>query len=246
MTNLLDVKNLSVSVEGKEIINSFNLEIKKGEVLALMGPNGSGKSTLANTIMGNPKYRIESGDILFKGESMKELEPDKRARRGIFMSFQYPSAVAGVTVANFLRAAVQARQGKDEKLDLLKTYESFKKSAEELGIDEEFLSRYINEGFSGGEKKRTEILQMAVLEPDLAILDETDSGLDIDALKAVAEGINKIRNSERAILLITHYKRILEYVKPDRIIIMKDGKLVKTGGPELADEIENKGYGGLI
>jgi len=242
----LVVKNLEVSVDNEKILKGVNLEIGKGEVVALMGPNGSGKSTLANVIMGNPNYKIDSGEVTYKGKNILELSPDKRSKLGIFLSFQYPSAITGVTVANFLRTAMQSRLGKNEKIDILKFYDEIKEKADELNIDESFLSRYLNDGFSGGEKKITEILQMAVLKPEIAILDETDSGLDVDALKAVASGINKIRSDNMGVLIITHYQRILNYIKPDRVIVMNKGKIVKSGGPELAEEIEEKGYEGLI
>ena len=236
----LIIKNLVVSVDGKEIIKKLNLEIKDNEIVALMGPNGSGKSSLANAIMGNPKYKIENGEIYYNDKNILNLKVHERARLGLFLSFQYPAEVPGLSVSNFLRTAYNSLNNK--KISVIE----FKKLLEEkmnlLKIDKSFMQRYLNEGFSGGEKKRMEILQLAVLNPELAILDETDSGLDISSLKVVANGINKLKNKNNSILLITHYNRILQYIKPDRVCIMVNGKIVKEGKAELADEIEKHGY----
>lgn len=237
---LLEIRDLHVSVEGKEILKGISLSAEKGQVHALMGPNGSGKSTLSHTLMGHPKYQVTRGQILFKGEEVTPLKTDGRARAGIFLAFQYPTAIPGVSVANFLRTAMKARFGggfqpKEFRKEL-------KKAMADLGIDEAFATRYVNDGFSGGEKKRHEILQMALLKPELAILDETDSGLDIDALRTVAEGINRLRGPNLGILLITHYQRILNYVQPDIVHVFIDGKIIRSGGKELAHELEAKGY----
>lgn len=238
---MLEIKNLHVEVEGKEILKGVNLKLEPGKVHALMGPNGSGKTTLAYVLMGHPKYRVVSGKILFKGEDITNLKPDERARRGLFLSFQHPTEISGVTISKFLRESYKSL--KEKKLSLLEFENLLEEKTELLGIDKKFLFRYLNEGFSGGEKKRTEILQLAVLDPQVAILDETDSGLDIDALRAVAEGINKFMNPNKIILIITHYKRILDYVKPDKISIMINGKIVLEGSGILADNLEKKGYG---
>jgi Fe-S cluster assembly ATP-binding protein len=240
----LEIQNLHVEVEGKEILKGVDLAVSRGEIHALMGPNGSGKSTLANTIMGHPSFEITEGKILFKGEDATSMEPDERARLGLFMAFQYPSAIPGVSVINFLRTAINAnRKARSEDPISLK---DFRKQLEQkmdlLKVDREFTRRYLNEGFSGGEKKRCEILQMAILEPAVAVLDETDSGLDIDALRTVAEAVNAMRGPERGVLIITHYQRILGYVTPDFVHIMLDGRIVEEGGPELAAEMEQKGY----
>jgi Fe-S cluster assembly ATP-binding protein len=238
---MLEIKDLHAEIDGKEILKGLNLEVKRGEIHALMGPNGSGKSTLANVIMGNPKYKITSGKILFDGEDITEMSPDERAKKGLFLSFQYPSEVSGITISNFLRSALNSVR--EEKISVL----DFKKLIEEklkiLNTDRNFAQRYLNEGFSGGEKKKSEILQLAILNPKIAILDETDSGLDIDALRAVANGVNNIMSEENAILIITHYKRILEYIRPDKLSIMIDGKIALEGDGELVDELEKRGYG---
>lgn len=238
--NELIVKDLYVNVDGKEIVKGLNLEVKENEVVALMGPNGSGKSTLANVIMGNPKYQVTKGKILYKGKNILELKPYDRAKLGLFLSFQYPAEVPGVSLANFLRTAYNSLNG--NKISVI----DFKKLLEEkmslLKIDKSFMNRYLNEGFSGGEKKRAEILQLTVLNPSLAICDETDSGLDLSSLKIVANGINKLKNSKNSILLITHYNRILQYVKPNRVYIMYNGKIIKEGNAELADKLEKHGY----
>jgi len=238
----LEIKDLHVSIEGSEIIKGLSLTVKGGEVHALMGPNGSGKSTLANTLMGHPRYDVEDGQVLLDGEDILEMEPDERAKRGLFLAFQYPVEIPGVTVANFLRAAYNALHGDEKPLSVLEFHQLLQQHMKELEMDEEFAGRYLNEGFSGGEKKRHEILQMALLKPRIAIMDETDSGLDIDALKIVAEGVNRQRSDELGVLVITHYSRILEYLKPDYVHIMMDGRIVRSGGPELAKELEEKGY----
>ena len=229
---MLEIKNLSASIDSKTILNGLNLVIKKGEVHAIMGPNGAGKSTLAKILAGHPAYEVTQGEIWFKGQDLLELEPEERARLGLFMSFQYPLEISGVTNRQFLEDAMKA---------LGKTGDIEEKMAS-LNIRSEFLDRNINEGFSGGEKKRNEILQMSLFQPDLAVLDETDSGLDIDAIRIVAKGVNKERNKENALLLITHYQRLLEYICPDFVHVLADGKIIRTGGPELALELEEKGY----
>jgi Fe-S cluster assembly ATP-binding protein len=236
----LEIQNLHVKTEDREILHGVDLNVAKGETHALMGPNGSGKSTLANTIMGNPNYEVTEGKILLNGEEITEADPDERARAGLFLAFQYPATIPGVSVANFLRMAVNA--GRDEPIKVSDFGKELKRQTELLRIDREFTSRYLNEGFSGGEKKRAEILQLAMLRPQFAILDETDSGLDIDALRVVADGVNELRGPELGTLIITHYTRILQYVKPDFVHIMLDGRIVREGGSELADELEDKGY----
>jgi Fe-S cluster assembly ATP-binding protein len=249
----LVVKDLRVAVEGKEILKGLSLEVRKGEIHAIMGPNGSGKSTFANTLMGHPRYEVTGGDILFKGESILEDEADARARKGLFMAFQYPVAIPGLTVANFLRTALNARlapkgaEGNGQvpvKRGISpKDFRALlKEKMELLRVDESFAGRYLNDGFSGGEKKRAEILQMAVLKPEIAILDETDSGLDIDALKVVAGGVNALAGPDVGVLVITHYQRILNYIKPHHVHVLVNGRIVRSGGPELALELESKGY----
>ncbi len=240
---LLCVHDLHVSVEGKEILKGLTLTVQAGQVHALMGPNGSGKSTLSFCLMGHPKYRVTSGQMLYKGRNIAELAPNKRAAAGIFLAFQYPTAIPGVTIANFLRAAMRGVRGND--IPVKEFRQTVKTHLKALGIPESFMTRYVNDGFSGGEKKRLEILQMAVLAPALAVLDETDSGLDIDALKTVAEGINALRSPTRGILLITHYQRLLNYITPDAVHVMVDGRIARSGGPELALELESKGYEGF-
>jgi len=241
--SLLEVSDLHVAVEGKEILKGLTLTVSPGEVHALMGPNGSGKSTLSFCLMGHPKYQVTAGRMLYKGEGLAGLSPDERARRGLFLAFQYPTAIPGVTIANFLRAALRGVRGEDVPVKEFR--QTVKTQLKALGIPDAFVNRYVNDGFSGGEKKRLEILQMAVLNPELAVLDETDSGLDIDALKTVAQGINALRTPQRGILLITHYQRMLNYVTPDAVHVLVDGRLARSGGPELAVELESKGYGGF-
>ncbi len=240
----LEIQNLHVTVEDKEILKGLDLSVSRGEVHALMGPNASGKSTLANAILGHPSYEITEGKIVFQGEDLTEADPDERARAGLFMAFQYPSAIPGVSVVNFLRTAINAqRKARGEDPINLKDFRILLESKMELlDINREFTRRYLNDGFSGGEKKRCEILQMAVLEPTIAVLDETDSGLDIDALRTVAEAVNAMRGPDRGVLIITHYQRILDYVEPDFVHIMLDGRVVEEGGPELARQLESKGY----
>lgn len=237
---LLELENLHVEADGKDILKGISLTVEKGRVHALMGPNGSGKSTLSNTLMGHPKYRVTQGSILYKGKDLTGLKTDARGRAGIFLAFQYPTAIPGVSVANFLRTAMKARFG--EQFQPKEFRKQIKAAMAQLGIDEQFATRYVNDGFSGGEKKRHEILQMKLLKPELAILDETDSGLDIDALRTVAEGINTLRGPELGILLITHYQRILNYVQPDAVHVLIEGRIVRSGGKELAHELEAKGY----
>ncbi len=236
----LEIRNLHVRIEEREILHGVDLKVDKGETHALMGPNGSGKSTLANTVMGNPNYEVTDGQIIFNGEDLTEADPDERARAGLFMAFQYPATIPGVSVANFLRLAVNARR--EEPIKVKDFGKVLRENVDMLRIDREFVSRYLNEGFSGGEKKRAEILQLAMLQPEIAVLDETDSGLDIDALRIVSDGVNALRGPTMGTLIITHYTRILEYVKPDYVHIMLDGRIVREGGPELADELEEKGY----
>ena len=240
----LEIKDLSVKIENKNILKSLNLNINKGEVHAIMGPNGSGKSTLASVITGKEEYEITKGKILFEKEDLEEVSPEERAHKGIFMSFQYPIEIPGVTITNFLKTAInETKKARGEKemsaKDMLKM---LREKSNMLEIDGKFLSRSINDGFSGGEKKRNEIFQMAMLEPKLAILDETDSGLDIDALKIVANGVNKLRSKKNAIMVITHYQRLLDYIVPDYVHVLFDGKIVKSGTKDLALELEEKGY----
>ncbi len=238
----LFLRTVSVEVEGKEIIHGLSLELPKGQVHVIMGPNGSGKSTLVNALMGHPSYTLTGGQIMLDGEDITQRAPDERSKAGLFLSMQYPPEIAGVTISNFLRMVYEAKMG--EKQNPVVFYRFLQEKMEESQIDPTFAKRYVNQGFSGGEKKRAEILQLAVLDPTYAILDETDSGLDVDALKVVSEGINRFRSEEKGILLITHYNRILEYVTPDVVHIMIDGNIVKSGGAELAKDIEEKGYEG--
>ncbi len=240
---MLKIKDLSVEVEGKIIIEGLNLELEKGKTYALMGKNGSGKSTLANVIMGNPVYKVKSGEILFDGKNILEMKPDQRAKLGLFLSFQYPQEIEGVSISGFLRQAHNSLYGKE--MSIFKFKEILKEKAEKLGIDEKFLERSLNSGFSGGEKKKTEILQLITLNPKLAILDETDSGLDVDAIKMVAKGVNFFKNKDKIILIITHYQRILHSIIPDKVFVMSKGKIVAQGGRELVEKIEKEGFKGF-
>jgi Fe-S cluster assembly ATP-binding protein len=242
---MLQIKNLQARVEEKEILKGINLTVNPGEVHAIMGPNGSGKSTLANVLAGRADYEVTGGEILFFDEEISELEPDERAAKGIFLAFQYPVEIPGVSNAYFLRAALNAQRklrGEDE-LDSLSFMKHIKAKADQLGLDGTMLQRSVNDGFSGGEKKRNEIFQMAVLEPKLAVLDETDSGLDIDALKVVAEGVNALRGEDRGFVVVTHYQRLLNYIVPDFVHILMNGRIVKSGDKTLAYQLEEKGYG---
>jgi Fe-S cluster assembly ATP-binding protein len=242
----LVIRNLHVSIEGKEILKGLDLTVKQGEVHAIMGPNGTGKSTLAYALMGHPSYEVTAGEIIYKDQNILELSPDKRSRLGIFLAFQYPVSIPGVTVANFLRTAINSRRRAENPNDKGVPIPEFRKIVKErmehLKMDPVFAGRYLNEGFSGGEKKRAEILQMAVLKPEMAILDETDSGLDIDALRIVSEGVNALRGPNLGVMVITHYQRILNYINPDFVHVMLGGRIVESGGPELALHLEEHGY----
>ncbi len=242
----LEIKDLHVSIDGKEILKGVNLAAKQGEIHAIMGPNGTGKSTLAYTLMGHPSYTVTQGEVLFKGQNILSLAPDERARLGVFLAFQYPVAISGVTLANVLRTAVNARRRALNKEDKGMPIPEFRKMLREkmdlLKMDQSFAGRYLNEGFSGGEKKRAEILQMATLKPEIAILDETDSGLDIDALKVVSEGVNALTGPDLGVIVITHYQRLLNYIKPQFVHVMMGGRIVESGGPDLALSLEEHGY----
>ena len=247
-TPTLQIDNLHVAVEGKPILKGLTLTVNQGEIHAIMGPNGSGKSTLANALMGHPKYEVTGGSVRFKGQDIAEWSADERGRRGLFLAFQYPTAIPGVSVANFLRMSLQARRkemGEEKPLPPKEFRALVKEKMALLKMDDAFAGRYINDGFSGGEKKRAEILQMAVLRPEIAVLDETDSGLDIDALRIVAEGVNALAGPDLGVLLITHYQRILNYIKPQFVHVLVDGRIVKSGGAELAHELEAQGYIGV-
>jgi Fe-S cluster assembly ATP-binding protein len=239
-TPLFEIRDLHVSVEGKKILNGINLAVNAGEIHAIMGPNGSGKSTLSYTVMGHPKYKVESGEIRVKGENILDLKTNERAQKGLFLAFQYPVAVPGVSVANFLKTSLKAIRGRD--IPLKEFRQEVKEQMKGLAMNAAFINRYLNEGFSGGEKKRLEILQMALLQPAMAILDETDSGLDIDALRIVSDGINRLASPDRGMLLITHYQRLLDYVKPHVVHVLLNGRVVRSGGPDLAKTLEAKGY----
>lgn len=241
-TPKLTINNLKVSVEGKQILSGINLEVKGGEVHAIMGPNGTGKSTLASALMGHPKYEVTEGQVELDGQNLLEMEVDERARAGLFLAMQYPSEISGVTNADFLRSSINARRGEGNEISMMKFIKELDKKMELLEIDESFATRYLNECFSGGEKKRNEILQMMMLKPRIAILDEVDSGLDIDALKVVAKGVNQMLSPELGVLVITHYQRLLNYIKPHFVHVIMQGRIVKSGGPELAERLEAEGY----
>lgn len=238
----LSVKDLHVSIEDKEILKGFGIDVKGGEIHAIMGPNGTGKSTLASALMGHPNYEVTSGEATFNGEDLFEMEVDERARAGLFLAMQYPSEVSGVTNADFIRSAMNADRSEDDQVSLMQFIRKIDDKMSTLEIDQSFQHRYLNEGFSGGEKKRNEILQLLMLEPKIAILDEIDSGLDIDALKVVAKGINEMRSDDFGCMIITHYQRLLNYIEPDFVHVMMQGKIVKSGGPELAKKLEENGY----
>jgi Fe-S cluster assembly ATP-binding protein len=246
MSSYLEIRDLHAGVDGNEILKGVNLTVKPGEIHALMGPNGTGKSTLAHVLMGHPAYEVSAGEILFDGENIIEMDPDERSRMGLFLAFQYPVAIPGLSVANFLRSAINAhrvaKDPDDKGIPIPEFRNLLKEKMDLLEMRHEFAGRYLNEGFSGGEKKRAEILQLAALEPEIAILDETDSGLDIDALRIVASGVNTLAGPKLGVLVITHYQRILNYIKPDVVHIMLDGKIVETGGAELAKQLEEQGY----
>lgn len=240
--SVLSIKDLEVEIEGKQILNGVNLEVKGGEIHVIMGPNGTGKSTLSSSIMGHPKYKVTNGTVMLDGKNVLEMEVDERARAGLFLAMQYPSEISGVTNADFLRSALNSRLGEGNEISLMKFIRKMDKQMEFLEMDLDMAQRYLNEGFSGGEKKRNEILQLMMLEPKIAILDEIDSGLDIDALKVVSKGINEMRNEDFGCLIITHYQRLLDYITPDYVHVMMQGRIVKSGGPELAQRLEAEGY----
>ncbi len=242
MSQTLEIRNLHAAIDGEPILRGVNLTIPRGEVHALMGPNGSGKSTLSKVIAGDPVYEVTSGDVLVDGESVLEMEPDERARAGIYLAFQYPVEVPGVSMANFLRLALNARRDEDDEIGVMDFYNKVQRAVQELNWDENILERYLNQGFSGGEKKRSEVLQMLVLEPRYALLDETDSGLDVDALKVVSQGVNAARGPDFGALVITHYQRLLNYIVPDRVHVMYKGQIIKQGPKELAMELDERGY----
>ncbi len=242
MSTELVIRGLKAEIEGKEILKGIDLKIQGGEIHAVMGPNGTGKSTLASALMGHPKYEVTEGQVSLNGEDVLEMAVDERARAGLFLAMQYPSEITGVTNADFLRSAINARRGEGNEISLIKFVRLMEGKMKALEMNPEFMHRYLNEGFSGGEKKRNEILQMMMLEPKLVVLDEIDSGLDIDALKIVAEGVNAMRAEDRGFLIITHYQRLLNYVKPDFVHVMMQGRIVKSGGPELAERLEAEGY----
>tara|TARA_B100000927_G_scaffold135829_1_gene109592 strand:+ start:300 stop:1055 length:756 start_codon:yes stop_codon:yes gene_type:complete len=238
----LIIKNLHAAIDGNPILKGLSLEVPAGEVHAIMGPNGSGKSTLSKVVAGHEDYEVTGGSVTMDGEDLLELEIDERSRAGLFLAFQYPAEVPGVTMANFIRAALQARLPEGEELDAVTYYKNLYEKMDQLGIDRRFTSRFVNEGFSGGEKKRNEVLQMMMLEPSYCLMDETDSGLDIDALKVVADGVNSMRSPDRGFLVITHYQRLLDYIEPDHVHVLADGQIVRSGTKELARELEKKGY----
>ncbi|CAI6021178.1 Vegetative protein 296 [Paenibacillus sp. JJ-100] len=242
MTTNFVIEGLKATIEGKEILKGINLEMKGGEIHAIMGPNGTGKSTLASALMGHPKYEVTDGTVTLDGEDVLDMAVDERARAGLFLAMQYPSEIAGVTNSDFLRSAINARRGEGNEISLIKFIRQMEGKMKELEMNPEFAHRYLNEGFSGGEKKRNEILQMMLLDPKIVVLDEIDSGLDIDALKIVAEGVNAMKSEDRGFLIITHYQRLLNYITPDYVHVMMQGRIVKSGGPELAQRLEAEGY----
>lgn len=242
MASVLEIKNLHVEIDGKEILKGVDLTLKQGEIHAVMGPNGTGKSTLAQAIMGHPSYDVTEGEVLLDGENILEMEVDERAQAGLFLGMQYPSEISGVTNSDFLRSAINAQREEGDEINLMQFIKKLDKNMDYLEMDPDMATRYLNEGFSGGEKKRNEILQLMMLEPKFGILDEIDSGLDIDALRVVSEGINKLRGQEFGALIITHYQRLLNYVSPDVVHVMMKGKVVKSGGKELAERLESEGY----
>jgi len=252
MTSSLLIKDLRVSIDDKLILKGLNLEVKLGEIHAIMGPNGSGKSTMAYALAGHPKYEVEGGEVWMDGVNLLELSPDERAKMGLFLAFQYPTAIPGISMANFLRTSVNAVKGeangdgKNKGIPITEFRKLLTEKMDLLKMDKSFARRYLNEGFSGGEKKRAEILQMALLEPKFAILDETDSGLDIDALKIVSDGVNSLTGPDRSFIVITHYQRILNYIKPDFVHVMYEGQIIESGGPELAERLEAEGYDQLV
>ncbi|WP_433743622.1 Fe-S cluster assembly ATPase SufC [Paenibacillus amylolyticus] len=242
MTTSLQINDFRVTIEGKEILKGINLQMKGGEIHAIMGPNGTGKSTLASALMGHPKYEVTGGTVTLDGEDLLGMAVDERARAGLFLAMQYPSEIAGVTNSDFLRSAINARRGEGNEISLIKFIRQMEGKMKELDMNPEFAHRYLNEGFSGGEKKRNEILQMMLLDPKIVVLDEIDSGLDIDALKIVANGVNAMKSEDRGFLIITHYQRLLNYITPDYVHVMMQGRIVKSGGPELAQRLEAEGY----
>lgn len=248
MANLLEIKKLHATVDGKEILKGLDLEVNRGEIHAIMGPNGAGKSTLASVLVGNPNFEVTGGEVSFLGNDLLELDPEERAREGLFLSFQYPVEIPGVSMTNFMRAAVNERRKYkgEEPISASEFLKLLKEKRQLVELDDKLANRSVNEGFSGGEKKRNEIFQMAMLDPTLSILDETDSGLDIDALRIVAAGVNKLRTKENATIVITHYQRLLDYIKPDFVHVLYNGRIVKSAGPELALELEEKGYDWII
>ena len=242
MSSTLEIKDLHVSIEDKEILKGVNLTVNTGEIHAIMGPNGTGKSTLSSAIMGHPSYEVTQGEVLLDGVNILELEVDERAKAGLFLAMQYPSEITGVTNADFMRSAINAKREEGQEINLMQFIKKLDKEMDFLDIDQDMAQRYLNEGFSGGEKKRNEILQLMMLEPKFAILDEIDSGLDIDALKVVSKGINQMRGEDFGALMITHYQRLLNYITPDKVHVMYGGKVIKSGGPELAKRLEEEGY----
>ena len=242
MTSVLEIKNLHVEIDGKEILKGVDLTLKQGEIHAVMGPNGTGKSTLAQAIMGHPRYEVTQGEVILDGEDVLEMEVDERSQAGLFLGMQYPSEISGVTTSDFLRSAINAQREEGDEINLMQFIKKLDKNMEYLEIDQDMATRYLNEGFSGGEKKRNEILQLMMLEPKFGILEEIDSGLDIDALKVVSKGINKLRGEQFGSLIITHYQRLLNYISPDHVHVMMRGRIVKSGGKELAERLEAEGY----